>query len=333
MPTPAFTYAGPSTAAAFTAGVYNLAWDLAIKEADDTKLYVDKAAAYATVPAQFVPGGVNQSLAMPTKPSAPIYDPNAVDARFDAKTNQVIQLLVSNFTSFLTTYFPTSEYLNYAQTWIDNVFTVGGTSFKPAVEDQIWQRERQRLVVDASRAQDETLAIWANRGYPLPPGAANGAVLRIQQDLVGAVASSSRERAIKAAEIEIENLRFATQQAINLRMQSINVADAYIRSIALGPSTGVQVASTASDAQVRMEQTITQLYSAEVAATELPIRLRLTDAELRERAAESNLHASVEAQHDRVTAAVSAAHALGNIASAAVNSLHAQTGITANESL
>lgn len=128
-------------------------------------------------------------------------------------------------------------------------------------------------------------------------------------------------------------LRFAVSSAIDLRVKGLNAAADYIRTIALAPTTGAQVATAAAGAQADLSRALTQMYSAAVTATELPVRLRITDAELRERAAEANLRASSEAQHDRVQAALGASSALGNIASAAVNGLHAQTGINANESL
>lgn len=328
-----FTYVGPSTAAAFTAGVFNLAWDKAEEMTDATLVRVDEAIAFATTPPQIVPAGVDQALDLPEAPVLPEYDPNAIDARYDATAAGVIAMLTSQFVSYISTYFPPSSYLTYAQDWIRDVFAVGGTGFPPGIEDQIWQRERARLMADSARAQDESLSSWATKGYPLPPGAANASALRIQQDLLDKVASSSREQAIKAAEIEIENLRFAVTNAIDLRTKGLNAAAEYIRALALGPTVGVQLSSAAANAQADLSRALTQMYSADVAATELPVRLRITDAELRARADEANLRASTEAQHDRVAAALGASTALGHTAAAAVNSLHAQTGITANESL
>lgn len=333
MSTPPFTYVGPSTAAAFTAGVFNLAWDQANAKSDETLLRVDEAIALATTPPQIVGAGIDQALDVPEAPDLPDYDPNAIDARFDATTASVVAMLTAQFTAFIATYFPPSPYLTYAQTWIENVFAVGGTGFAPNVEDQIWQRERARLMRDSGRAQEEVTASWATKGYPLPPGAAAGAVLRVQENLLDQIAESSRAQAIKAAEIEIENLRFAVTNAIDLRAKGLSAAGDYIRALALGPTVGAQLSAAAAGAQGDLSRALTQMYSATVAASELPVRLRITDGELRERANEANLRASTEAQHDRVAAALGASTALGHIAAAAVNSLHAQTGITANESL
>ena len=333
MPTPPFTYAGPSTAAAFTAGVFNLAWDAADAKALETLNRVDQAIALATTPPQITGAGIDQTVDVPAAPTIPEYDPNAIDARYAATTDDIIAMLTEKFAAYMLEYFPPSPYLEYAQEWIRSVFAVGGTGFAPGVEDQIWQRERARLMRDSGRAQEEAAALWATKGYPLPPGAANAAVLRVQEDLLGQIADSSRGQAIKAAEIEIENLRFAVTSAIDLRVKGLNAAAEYIRTMALGPSVGAQVSSAAASAQADLSRALTQLYTASVTASELPVRLRITDGELRERADEANLRASSEAQHDRVAAALGASTALGHIAAAAVNSLHAQTGISGNESL
>lgn len=333
MPTPPFTYAGPSTGAAFTAGVLNLQWDLAIDKVNEMTGFVDNAIALATNPAQIATPSIDQSTTIPAAPTIPVYDPNAIDNRYETYFHEISTFLNTQFVSFISTYFPTSGYITYAQTWIENVFNVGGTGFAPGIEDQIWQRDRSRLLLDSSRQQQESIATWANRGYPLPPGAANGALLRLQQDALDKVASSSRDRAIEAAKIEIDNLRFAVTNAIDLRMKSLGAAFDMIRAMALGPQIGSQVAVAVSNAEVAFAETISRLFSAEVTASEIPVRLKIADAELKERANEQNNRASIEAQHDRVTAAVAAAGSLGNISAAALNALHAQTGITAQESI
>ena len=328
-----FTYSGPSVSATFTTGIFNNSWNLALQQVQAVTDITTTAQALATNPPTIPVDGVNQSLTLPVPPSVPPYDPNQIDAEFTAQMNAVEAYLSSQFTSFLGTYFPTSEYLTYAQTWLDDVFTVGGTGFAPGIEDQIWQRERSRLMADAARGQDEALATWANRGYPLPPGAANESLIVIQQGLQGQVAESSRTRAIENAKIEIENLRFAVTSAIDLRMKGIAAAGDFLRAMALGPQVGSQVAVANAETQARMTNALTELYRANVVASELPVRLRITDAELKERANESNLTASVQSIHDKVQAALGAASALGSIAASAINSLHGSSGLSGSESL
>ena len=90
----------------------------------------------------------------------------------------------------------------------------GGTAIPADVEAQLWQRDRSRLLMDAQRATEDTVDSWASRGFPLPPGAAVNARLTIQRDVQGKIAESSRERAIKNADIIIENIRIGLQQGI-----------------------------------------------------------------------------------------------------------------------
>lgn len=333
MATNLFTYSGPSVTAAFTAGMLNTSWDLALQKADETKLATDEAIAQAQNPVQITETGLIYSPALPTPPALVEFDPLQADARYQDYKNEISAYLTDHFQAFITTFYPSSAYLTYAQAWIERALTTGGTGLNSIVESQIWERDRARLARDNARAQDELRSAWASKGYPLPPGALVSQQQLLDADLRDKTAQASRDVAIRQAEIEIENIRFAVQQALNLRQQALNAALDFIRAMVLGPQVGAQVATSIADIQARMTQATTALYAAQVQATELPLRIAVTDAELRQRAKEANLRAAVEAQHDRVTVANGAAQSLSSVAAAAANALHSSVGIGGSEQI
>lgn len=113
---------------------------------------------------------------------------------------------------------------NKAQRKIYEMLTTGGSGINPLVEDQIWQRDRQRILNDAMRAEEENMAVWAARRYPMPPGAAMYQSLQIRRDAADKIAESSRTLSIKQMEIEIENVKFAIEASIKLYAAAMSAA-------------------------------------------------------------------------------------------------------------
>lgn len=328
-----FTYSGSSVAAAFTTGMLNTSWTLALQKADETKLATDAAIAQAANPTQMAETGLTFAVTLPTPPVLTAFNPSSADARYQAYKNEIAAYLTDNFQAFITAFYPTSAYLTYAQAWIERALSTGGTGINANVEGLLWERDRARLMRDNMRQQDELRSAWAGKGYPLPPGAFINLADRLDQDLMDKIAQASRDTAIKAFDTEIENVRIAVAQALALRQQALNAALDYIRALVLGPQVGAQVATSIADIETRMVTATTALYAAQVQAAELPLRIATTDAELRQRAKEANLRSAVEAQHDRVSTATAAAQALSGLASAAVNALHARVGLDGTEQL
>ena len=83
----------------------------------------------------------------------------------------------------------------------------GEVGIPSPVEDQIWQRDRSRVLADVNRTRDEVMSTFAARGFPLPPGAAAHAVRLAQADANDKIAMQSRDVAIKHVDILIENSR------------------------------------------------------------------------------------------------------------------------------
>lgn len=145
--------------------------------------------------------------------------------------------IAANLTSFYTTHFPfnlNGTDLTLAQNWTIRVLTDGG-AMDPAIENQYWSRDRDRVGREASVKVLETTTLWAARGFPLPPGAATGAVANIQRTALEQLAASSREIAIKKFEIEVMLQQKAVELAIQLRGTAVNACFEYIKTAVLAP--------------------------------------------------------------------------------------------------
>ena len=248
---------------------------------------------------------------------------------FQSWWTRVNDALTDNFAWFINTYFPNEcNYLGKAQQWICDTLTNGGTGMNPHVEDQIWQRDRARLLKDAQRAKGEALATFAARGFPLPPGAAAAALQQIAADTQDKIAQASRDVAIKQAEIEIENVRFAVEKAIGLYSAAISAAADFIKALAGTTGNMSQMIPSITDSQSKLIGAASEYYRARIAVEELRLKAAMPAAEWEQQARTKNLEAEMQALRSRVDAAIAAAQSLGTQASAALNGLHASASIS-----
>jgi hypothetical protein len=223
---------------------------------------------------------------------------------------------------FYVTYYPlASDAFDEATNWLVNTITVGGTGISPAVEDQIWQRGRDRVIADGQRVENQTLDGFAGRGFSIPPGALVASLQSVRFEQLLKTQEFSRDVAIKQADIEVENLRFAIDKAIDSRMRAMSAASDYIRALMTGPDTAARVASLNSDAQARMLGATADLYRARLSRDELALRIPVTNSANALQAAGISIDGFYRGIDSRVRAAGAAAGVYGQTASAALSSL------------
>lgn len=328
------TYSGPSVSAAFVAGVFNDAWSIATSRANAAMDMSQDAVDRATNPALMPAAPTVVSPIVPTVPTidTPLSSAEAT-ALFMENADRISLELTDGFTSFLEDNFGDFPEFSAAQEWLHRALTTGGTGLPTVVEAQIYERERSRLLQEASRAEEELTAGWAAKRYPTPPGALRYQKARLGAEANARLAAAARDVAIQQANHLIENARFAVSAAINLRTSAISAAGEYMRALAMGPQLGITLATSLVDAQAKIASTMSSFYQAQVTAAEIPLRVSTTNAELAIRTSEANQRSSIEAMRQRVDATMAAAQSLGTQAAAALNALHAQAGISASESL
>lgn len=244
----------------------------------------------------------------------------ALEASIDGKLNQ-----------FLTTYFPSPVAYGKAMSWLENA-TNGGTGIDPIIERQLWERDRTRVLNESSRAESEAAINWANRGFPLPPGALTGQIHQIRLDAQRKLSEQSRDIAIKRFDAGLENAKFAVKTIIDTAQTALAAASDYIKTVMMGPQLASQLALSQVDAKVKMVQAMTSLYGAEVAALDPVVKLAVTQADIDMRGMEANARGEMTALESRVRAAVGFAEMLGAQAAAGLNALNASASISGSDS-
>lgn len=316
----------------FVAEVFNLQNATAIDRlAKSDKLTTDAIGLIGNAP-QISEINISSVLNIPAAPAIDGFSSSELTALHTSTADEIQAMIANGLSSFYINYFPLGNELAAARAWIERAITQGGTGLNANIEAQIWERDRSRVLREAARSVDEATATWAARGYPMPPGALLDQVNRIDQDTRDKTAQASRDVAIKQAEIELENTRFAVGKAIEMRTAAIQAAGDYIRTLALGPQLGIQMATAVIDAKAKMAGALTSFYQAKISALELPLRARIAEATANVEVRKANLTALSGATNARVATVEAAARAAGTQAAAALNSINASSGFSGSGS-
>ncbi len=323
-------YSGPSVSASLLAAVYDGAQATAADRLTKSDSLTNTALNYLNGIPITSPFRISGSVQLPVPPTLEGFNSAELNALFLSTADNVKQLIGGGLSKFYTDFFPLGTELGLAQNWIVQAFA-GGTGIPVAVEAQIWERDRSRVRRDSYRAEDEAIASWAVRGYPLPPGALMGQLETIRQDARDKVAQASRDTAIKQVDVQIENIRFAVEKAIDLRKSAIQAAGEYIRTLALGPQLGIQLATAVVDAKAKLAAALATFYSAQIAAAELPVKVAIAETNANIEVVRINTGSINTAIEARVKVVQAAAQAAGTQASAALNALSAQASFSGSE--
>lgn len=252
---------------------------------------------------------------------------------FEDVWENIVDKLSVMYAGYMEKFFPNEcNYLQHAQQWICNAITQGGTGINAHIEEQIWQRDRARILRDAARAESELVGGYAARGWPLPTGAMQAGIANLQMDTLDKVAQASRDVAIKQAEMEVENVRFAIERAIGLYGVAIGAAKDYVVALSSSVGTPAQLLPSITDSQSRLISAASSYYQSRIAAKELKLKAAMPNAEWQQQANVRNLDAQMQSIQNMVNAAVEAAKALSTQAAAMLNALHVSSGTSASGS-
>lgn len=163
----------------------------------------------------------------------------------------------------------------------------GGTALKPAVEDAIYERARDKQNAEYRRARDASWTDAANRGFTIPTGAVHTAIQAARQNAADNLARASTEIAIAQAEMEQKNLQFAVTTSTGLRTTILNAALGYHQNLVQINGQAIGYAKDVVGLLVETYNIAIKAYSAsldgyraEVQAYEVKLRGAMTGIEL-----------------------------------------------------
>lgn len=317
------------SAEALVESIIDNALDIAREKADEAASYASQAITASSGVAftnpsyvTFTPANIEPPVLIPTSATG-------VDSALYGSTyDQIKNDLIAQFNNFFGTYFPADECnaLAKAQTALCSMLS-GGTGIPAHIEEQIWQRDRARVLNEVGRSHREVLAAFAGRGFPLPPGAAQHQVSTLQRDAQDKVAQQSRDVAIKHLELLIENIRFAIGQALDYRIKGIAAAGDYIKTLAVGPEIAMRLATSAADAQAKLISAANTYYGSRIRLEELKFEVKKWNSNVQNSAQAVDVNAHAERLKARAQVLAQAAQAAGTQAAAALNALHSSAQV------
>lgn len=105
-----------------------------------------------------------------------------------------------------------SDLLDAAKAKLIDDLVNGGYGIETADEEALWNRARERELLNAETQIQEAARQAAARGMMLPPGALNATISRIQTAALEKTSSVSRDIALKRADMYVDNRKFTLQQ-------------------------------------------------------------------------------------------------------------------------
>jgi hypothetical protein len=102
----------------------------------------------------------------------------------------------------------------------------GSIGIEPAIEQAIFDRERERALLEYQDEIDRTAANWARGGFPLPNGGLRAAQNKVEINFTNKRLDMSRDIAIKSFELALQNSHFIIQQIVAVENMLVHWAEA-----------------------------------------------------------------------------------------------------------
>jgi len=149
----------------------------------------------------------------------------------------------------------------------------GGTGLGEDVEEALWERARDRTVLENERLYAETEDYFASRGYEIPPGMLSGRLLEISKEINRNNQQLNFEITIEQARIAKEQSQFIITAATNLEGQEKELFNATASRL-------LESAKTAADVILKVYTTKVEAYASRLQATALNVEIEKTKASI-----------------------------------------------------
>lgn len=271
------------------------------------------------------------SVAAPTitAPSVSIPETASVGdvmSAFDTKYLELVQMLADKFGTFMAMFPNDSAGYASAESWLRQAVENPSYGIPPDVRQQILESTRSVVLDDAARASDAVLDSFASRRFPLPPGAASGAIVSIQQKAMSEVSATAR----KLAELSIDMQKFSVDKLSLLRKSAMSSAIEYVGALASGPEMASRLVGVGYDAQSKLISAASDFYRADTSAKDVVARVQQFNVQASLDASKANQSAQLDMVKNKLSVLLAEAHALSQMTTALFNNLHVSASMAAN---
>jgi hypothetical protein len=205
---------------------------------------------------------------------------------FNSQYNGIISALdpglLTKMRGFLSEFFPDFEVCSeVVEQWICDQIQNGGMGLPIAVESAMFQRGRDRILMEGARQEDEISNRFASRGFSMPNGVMAKMLATIQREVNQKIADYNRDVIVEQAKIQVETTKFAVSQAVELKKSVISFMLDYIgRYLGIYQIAGQKGAGFV-DAKRNMYNTMSDYYRTLIASEQIEVdkvKFKQTDA-------------------------------------------------------
>lgn len=181
----------------------------------------------------------------------------------------------------ITKYFPEIQagaLAHAPEQWLVGIIT-GQQPFGLSQEvfEAVWHQSRDREYRARNSAVAQIRSEFSARGFSLPPGAMVQAVMRAEEQASDAIGQVNREQTVRNAEIKLDLLKFAEEQAIRLKLGIFQAIADYYRLLMDLPNKDIEATRAKVAAYASLNDAMSQYYRVQLGFEEL----RLQAANLR----------------------------------------------------
>lgn len=156
----------------------------------------------------------------------------------------------------------------------------GGTMLNPLVEADLWNRDRERREQALQDAKDKIVSQWAKLGWSVPDGLLAGALLAVDNEYMNKDLDSSREIAVKQADLEQKGMFESLKLGIDLETVLIGSYNEYAKRVFETSKATVDVTIELYKQRVVQYNTMLEAYKADVVAYKTQIEAEMSRAEV-----------------------------------------------------
>ena len=156
----------------------------------------------------------------------------------------------------------------------------GGTMINPQVEADLWNRDRERREQALQDAIDNATATWARLGWNVPDGLLAGSLVALQKEYMNKDLDTSRETAVKQAELEQQGLFKTLELGVSLEQVIMTAENEYAKRVMEASKHTAEVTIEVYKQRVLQYNTMLEAFKADVAAYKTSIEAEMTRAEI-----------------------------------------------------
>lgn len=234
-------------------------------------------------------------------------------------SSTTLRFLDGEVEKLIDQYFPEiNACLRYTpEEWLCGILT-GQKPFGLSKEvfEAVWHESRDREYRARNSAVEQIRTEFSNRGFSMVPGAAVGAILEAEEQSSDAIAAVNRAQTIRDAEIKLDLLKFAEEQAIRLKLGIFQAIADFYRVLMELPNKDLEASRLRVQAYASLNDALSQFYRVQLGFEDL--RLQAAKIRMDGKLDESRIRVS-SLDGSRNTALGQAVDAFASAAQGAVN--------------